>query len=276
VEAVSTRGVGSHDKVAADGPDPLFSQGSIKASASGKMLAAVNPGSNTVSLFSIDAQQPARIQMLGQPMSSGGEFPMSVAFNKAGDKMCVLNGGQVNGVKCFTVDAKKGLLGISDSVRSLELNQTTPATGPAGSASHILFNEDGSQLVASVKGVPPTPGFIAVWDVAKDGSLSKAFKAVPPPKGGALPFGMNFIPGKNALLATDPASGFDIIDLSGQVNSTVAAAASTAVNVTGQVAVCWTSHSKKTGNFYLTDIGTSMVTEVSVDDNLKPTIVKVS
>jgi hypothetical protein len=208
--------------------------------------------------------------MVGQPMSSGGEFPMSLAFNKAGDRLCVLNGGQVNGVKCFAVDSKNGLAGVSDTVRSLNINQTTPATGPAGSASHILFSEDGSQLIASVKGTPPTPGFLAVWDVAGDGSLSKEFKSVAPPAGGALPFGMNLIPGKNAVLATDPAGGFDVIDLAAN-----GAGQSAAVNVTGQMAVCWTSHSTKTGNFYLTDIGTSLVTEVNVDDNLKATVVKV-
>jgi hypothetical protein len=209
--------------------------------------------------------------MIGQPMSTGGEFPMSLTFNKAGSQLCVLNGGQVNGVKCFTVDAKNGLKGISNTVRSLNVNQTTPATGPAGSLSHLLFSEDGKQLIASVKGVPPTPGFVAVWDVAADGTLSKDFASVPPPKGGALPFGMSLIPGKNAVLATDPAIGFEVIDLASNGTD---GGASIAVNVTGQTAVCWSSHSTKTGNFYLTDIGTSLVTEVNVDANLKPKIVK--
>jgi hypothetical protein len=41
--AVSTAGRGSHGKSNPDdGPDALFSQGSIKASANGKMLVAVN------------------------------------------------------------------------------------------------------------------------------------------------------------------------------------------------------------------------------------------
>jgi hypothetical protein len=224
-------------------------------------------------LFAIDQNQPSQINMIGQPMSSGGEFPMSLAFNKAGNMLCVLNGGAVNGVKCFTVDSQKGLAGIADTVRALNINQTTPATGPAGSASHILFSEDGSQLVASVKGVPPTPGFLAVWDVAQDGSLSQEFTSVAPPKGGALPFGMSLIPGKSAVLATDPAIGFDVIDFSAGGNATDGA--SSAVNVTGQTAVCWSSHSQKTGNFYLTDIGTALVTEVNVDDNLKASVVKV-
>jgi hypothetical protein len=213
--------------------------------------------------------------MLGEPMSSGGEFPMSVAFNKAGNVLCVLNGGAVNGVKCFSVDATNGLKGIAGTVRSLGLNQTTPASGPPGSASHILFNADDSQVMASVKGVPPTPGFLAVWDVAKDGSLSQTFSSIAPPQGGVNPFGMSLIPGKNAVLAADPAIGFDIIDLSAGGNATAGAGTSSAVNVTGQGAICWTTHSQKTGHFYVIDAGTSIVTEVSVDGNLKANVVKV-
>jgi hypothetical protein len=41
-QAVSTNGIGAHGQVAANGPDALFSQGSVKASAAGKVLAAVN------------------------------------------------------------------------------------------------------------------------------------------------------------------------------------------------------------------------------------------
>ena len=60
----------------------------------------VQPGSNTVSLFSIDPRKPTNIQPLGDPISSEGEFPISVAFNSAGTTLCALNGGSVNGVKC--------------------------------------------------------------------------------------------------------------------------------------------------------------------------------
>ncbi|KAI0704607.1 hypothetical protein C8Q76DRAFT_697176 [Earliella scabrosa] len=264
--AVSTGGSGAHGITDPDGPDPLFSQGAIKASANGQVLATVNAGSNTVTLFSIDPSSPTNIQRIGNPISSEGEFPVSLAFNGAGDRLCVLNGGTVNGVVCFDVNKQAGLKPIPNTLRSLSLNQTNPATGPAGTASHILFSEDGKQLIASVKGVPPTPGFLAVWDVQDDGSLSQDFKSIAPPSGGALPFGMALIPGKNAVLATDPAVGFEIIDLAGNKSS--------AFQVDGQVAVCWAALSSKTGNFYLTDIGTSLVTEVSVDDDLNATIVK--
>ncbi|KAJ3714262.1 hypothetical protein C8R42DRAFT_726746 [Lentinula raphanica] len=271
-QAIATGGLGLHGNVGgvAVGPDGLFTQGAIKVSTAANMLATVNPGSNTLSLFSIDTSDPINLKRVGDPIGSGGEFPVSVAFNKAGDTLCALNGGQVNGVSCFKVDPTNGLTNIAGTNRALNLNQTTPATGPAGSASHIIFSEDNTQLIASVKGVPPTPGFLAVWDVASDGSLSPEFTAIAPAQGGLLPFSMTLIEGKDAILATDAGVGFDIFDFSTSNSGN----ASSVVPIDGQSATCWSSFSSQTGNFYLTDIGTSMVTEVNVDANLKGSIVK--
>lgn len=269
-QAVNTGGIGSHgDDGGANGPDALFSQGAVKASATGQVLVAVNSGSNTLSLFSINPNNPIDIKMIGQPIGSGGEFPVSVAISKSGTSVCALNGGEVNSVSCFSIDKQKGLKPIAGTNRSLNLNQTTPAKGPAGSVSHVVFSEDGTQLIASVKGDPTTNtvGFLATWDISEDGSLSQVFQTTTPGQGGLLPFSMTIIPGQKAVLATDPGSGFDIFDFSGGNRSSVVA-------IQNQSATCWSSFSSQTGNFYLTDIGTSIVTEVNVDNNLKGTVVK--
>jgi len=267
--AVLAGGRGAHGLTNPVGPDALFSQGSVKTSATGNILATVNAGSNTLAVFNIDQNQPSDLTMLGLPVSSEGEFPISLAINNNGDQVCVLNGGEVNGVICFDVDQQLGLVSNPNTLRSLSLNQTTPATGPAGSASDIIFSEDGTQLIASIKGIPPTPGFLAIWDIADDGSLSENFTSVAPPSGGLLPFSMTSIPGTSAVLVTDPGVGFDIFDLSQTDNSS----SSSAVPINGQSATCWSSFSNKTGNFYLTDVGTSIVTEVNVDQNLTGTVV---
>jgi hypothetical protein len=137
---------------------------------------------------------------------------------------------------------------MDNTQRSLNLNQTSPATGPAGTASHVIFSEDGSQLLASVKGTPPTPGFIASWTVdPQSGALSSNFTASTPAAGGLLPFSMTVIPGKDAILATDAGVGFDIFNFNNQTT-----ASSSVVPITGQSATCWSSFSNKTGNFYLT------------------------
>jgi len=275
ISAVPAGGRGQHgdDGAAGPGPDGLFTQGSVKASASGKILATVNPGSNTLAVYAINPDMPSQISMIGNPVSSEGEFPVSLAINKDGNQVCVLNGGAVNGVNCYSVDSQLGLMAKPNTLRALNINQTTPANGPAGTVSHVVFTEDGKQLVASVKGVPPTPGFLAVWDMASDGSLSQDFTKVSPGKGGLLPFSMTAIPGTTALLATDAGVGFDIFDLS-DVQKASNSSKTTVVPIDGQSATCWSSFSPKTGNFYLTDIGTSMVTEVNVDKNLKGSIVK--
>ena len=78
-----------------------------------------------------------------------------------------------------------------------------------------IFNEAGDKLVASVKGTPPAdPGFLAVWDVSQDGTLSADFTKIGAPTGGLLPFSMTNINGRNAILATDAGVGFDIFDFS--------------------------------------------------------------
>lgn len=279
VQAVSTRGLGSHGVTDPNGPDALFSQGAIKASSATNILATVNAGSNTLSVFSINPQNPVDIKQLGQPVSSGGEFPMSLAIDKTGTKVCALNGGSVSGVMCFKVDNDLGLVPLNNTLRPLSLNQTTPPSGPAGSASHIIFNEESTQLIASIKGSPPQQqGFLAIWDISEQFELSESFTSIEPATGGGLPFSMTLIPGQNALLSTDPAIGFDIFDLSSangtQAGQNVTSSKNSAVAINGQKAACWSSRSNQTGNFYLTDIGTSIVTEVSVDAELKATVVQ--
>lgn len=280
-QATSTNGLGAHGLTAKPGPDPLFGQGSVKASAASNMLAAVNPGSNTVSVFKINPNSPSSIKLLGNPVGSGGDFPMSVAFNKAGDTICTLNGGAMNGVNCFKIDPNLGPVPLPDTNRALNVNQTTPATGPAGSLSHIAFDESNQHLMAAVKGVPGSvDGFIAIWDVSQSSgsagiSLSKDFRQLKPAQGGGLPFSMTIIPGQNAMLSTDAAIGFDIFDLSNAGNAQNGTSSKTSANkIDGQGAVCWSSFSPKTKNFYVTDIITSQVTEINVDGNLKPTVVK--
>jgi hypothetical protein len=53
-------------------------------------------------MFKINPANPVELVMVGRPVSSKGEFPMSLAINDRGTMACVLNGGAVNGVKYVT------------------------------------------------------------------------------------------------------------------------------------------------------------------------------
>ena len=52
-----------------------------------------------MSVFKINPTAPSQITQIGTPVSSEGEFPVSLAINKDGNQVCALNGGTVNTVK---------------------------------------------------------------------------------------------------------------------------------------------------------------------------------
>jgi hypothetical protein len=85
-------------------------------------------------------------------------------------------------------------------------------------------------------------------------------------EGGILPFSLLFIPGKNAIIASDPGVGYDIFNL--------ATNATTEFPIQGQTLTCWSVHSTESGNFYMVDVGVSTITEVTVTGSLGSTIVK--
>ncbi|KAJ6465850.1 hypothetical protein C8R45DRAFT_839583 [Mycena sanguinolenta] len=262
-EAVYTGGVGSRGLPPPFGLDALFSQGSVGVSSKKRFVANVNAGSNTVSVFAMDPLNPAQLSPIYKPVSSGGEFPNSLVINNAGTRVCVLNAGKVNGVSCYEFDYLTGLTPIKNSIRSLGLNQTTPATGPPGTPSQIIFSQDETQLIVSVKA-----GYLVVWDINSDGSLSTTYNTV---SGGVLPFSLNHIPGRNALVASDPGVGYDIFNLDA---SSQRAVGGVSVPIPNQGANCWSVYSAESGTFYIIDVGKSVITEVAVTSSLNSSIVK--
>lgn len=145
--------------------------------------------------------------------------------------------------------------------------QTTPATGAPFTASQLVFSEDETKLAVAVKGnTSDTPGFFAIWDKGSNG-LASAFKRIDVPSGGARPFSLTNIPGKNAALVADPQIGFHILNFG---TGTVQANA-----INGQMADCWSVRSEKTGRYYLIDAGASIVREVIIDNDLHGSVVQV-
>ena len=65
----------------------LFSQGPVAVNQETGRLATVNAGSNTVQLFDIDPLNPTQLTAVGEPVPSGGDFPVSVAIDNAGGRL---------------------------------------------------------------------------------------------------------------------------------------------------------------------------------------------
>ncbi|KAF8208222.1 hypothetical protein K438DRAFT_1713053 [Mycena galopus ATCC 62051] len=263
-DAVYAGGNGAHMGPDTSTPNPLQSQGSVKVI--NDKLVVVNAGSDTASVFQIDFQNPAFIRMIGQPISTQGNFPLIATSSTNTGNVCVLNAGQTNGVSCYTVDLRKGLVPIQNSVRSLNLNLKTPPENPDNTPSQILFSDDGKRLFASVKRSQGNTGFVAVWTVNDDGSLSPNFEKNTP-NGGANPASLTVVRGADALMNTDIGKGLNILDFGNGGTQ----AQTQDIQIGGSIHTAWGEFSDATKNYYIvncfTNISQALYSELSIDPN---------
>ncbi|KAF8630522.1 hypothetical protein AX15_002868 [Amanita polypyramis BW_CC] len=275
-KAYHTGGKGGHATGTIN--NALFSQGSVAATYHREghlnVVVLVNAGSNTVTVFKINPNRPSELKILGRPVYSGGDFPVSVAINNAGNMVCALNGGTINGVSCFRLDSRKGLIPLPNATRLLNLPQSLIPNGPTTTVSEVTFTEDGKKLVVAVKGSSENPqnepGYIVVWDVYEDKSLSAEFKRM---IGGAWVWALTQIPGRNAFISGDVVTGAEIYDLDALARNS--SAQSRNVQIPGHIAVCWSGYSKVTGNFYLVDFEVPSLDEIHVDADLNGSVVAI-
>ena len=123
--------------------DPLASQGSLVTADHGRVLLAVNAGSNTVSLFRVHGDR----LRLKQVISSGGQFPVSIAVH--GNLVYVLNAGLDGSVQGYWL-GRDHLWTIWGSNRTLSLGNTNPPDY-LHSPGQVGFAPDGRKLVVTTK-----------------------------------------------------------------------------------------------------------------------------
>jgi 6-phosphogluconolactonase (cycloisomerase 2 family) len=160
--------------------DHLASQGSLTYDPENDVLYAVNAGSNTVSVFSVDGDSLS----LRQVISSGGEFPVSIAVH--GDVVYVLNalsGGSVQGY----VSLFGRLVPLPFSNRNLGLTIPTDTTQFTNTPGQVSFSPDGSGLVITTKA---NGNDVDVFHVGPYGYLSAAPVVNPEPN--TVPFAVTF------------------------------------------------------------------------------------
>ena len=148
-----------------------------------------------------------------------------------------------------------------------------------GSANQVIFSEDNNLLIVAIKGNMATnqTGYLAVWDVYQNNSLSEYFNQVAAPPGGSFLYSLTLIAGQNAILASDVAVSYNIFtNMAGSWNiSSSVDIRSVAIEVPNQQTTCSFTYSPKTGNYHLSDAAENRIVEVSVDANLTSAIVNV-
>lgn len=233
-------------------------------------LFAANAGSNTVTMFSIDRNDPTKLTMVGQPVDVPGEFPNTVAASAKNGIVCVGTSGAVAGVSCAPFTSGGGI-GTMDALRPFDLGQTTPPVGPTNTVSQVFFSEDENTLFTTVKGDPPQnkTGFLAAFPVEASSSCGAAGAAAvsadgtqSSPAGTAVLFGSSIIPGSTDLFVTDASFGAAVLSL----DAADAAEVKGQGNIGDQIATCWAAVSPATNTAFVTDVAVNRLVEMSLDD----------
>lgn len=217
-QVVSTGGLGA----ASAGASNLASEGSLTYDPAHHLLFAVNAGSDTISVLSVDGNNVR----LDQALPSGGEFPNSVAVH--GNLVYVVNAGGTGSVSGFYIFGRF-VLPIPGSSRSLGLENTdSPAihTSPG----QVGFSPNGSELLVTTK---ESTNSIDAFRVGPYGFLSPV-PTVNPDDSNA-PFAFAWTPSAQLVVAELDADALHTFSLGPDTTLTSLSASVT----DGQSALCW-------------------------------------
>ena len=162
----------------------LGSQGAVTLSDDGRLLFAVNAGSNDVSVFQVDPQGLSLVSRT----PSGGTLPISVTVSR--NVVYVLNAGGTGNITGFTVGSTGALTQIGGSTRSLSGANVGPA--------EVSFSPDGRQLVVTEK----STSLLDVYPVDENGVAGALTSNT---SAGGTPFGFAFGP-RNLLFVSEAAA----------------------------------------------------------------------
>src|SRR3954451_1460702 len=186
----------------------LGSQGAVALSDDGRVLLAVDAGSNDVAAFHVTRH--GHLTLVGR-VPSGGALPVSIDI--AGGSAYVLNaGGTAPSVATFDVDGRAGL----------HARSVTPLAPGASGPAQVSVAPDGRSLVVTEKASNRIETF-----PLRFGRLGAP---VVTPSAGAVPFGFAFSPRGDLVVSEAVAS-----TVSSYRNGTVV----TASLPVGQGAACW-------------------------------------
>ncbi|MFJ1708905.1 lactonase family protein [Kitasatospora sp. NPDC088346] len=201
--------------------DHLASQGSLTYDPDHALLYAVNAGSDTVSVFSVDGDRLA----LRQVVPSGGRFPVSITVHD--DTVFVLNALNGGSIQGYTV--RNGHLHQEAGWQrplGLDPNATPQFTNTPG---QVGFTGDGSQLVVTTKA---NGSSLLVFNLNRSGAPAATPVATSLP--GAVPFA--FVPnGRHGLFLAEAGTNA-VATFTIHRDGT---ATQEAFAATGQAATCW-------------------------------------
>lgn len=224
----------------------LGNQGALALSDSGRWLLAVNPGSNSVSVFRVRGNRLA----LTDVEPSLGAQPVSVTVE--GNLVYVLNAGSDN-IRGFRLNPTGRLTPIPHSRRAL--------SGSGTGAAQISLSRNASVLAVTEKAT----NRVVTFKVHANGRLGSAnVQASPAP----TPFGFDFGP-RNRIFVSEAAGGAAGLSslTSWQVRTDGRAVPISAAVPSLQSAACWVVVTRDGQFAYVANTGSDNVSTYAIADN---------
>jgi 6-phosphogluconolactonase (cycloisomerase 2 family) len=224
--------------------DHLASQGALNLADNGRLLLAVNAGSNSISVFRVDGDTLSLRQTIG----SGGTFPSSItSFDDTVYVLNALDGGSLQGFRIFGDQ----LFPIAGSSRELGLTTPSDITQFTHTPGQVAFTPDGNQLVVTTKATTSAVDVFGVWP---DGRLS--FTPTVNVEANAVPFAVTFDQGGRLIVAdagTNAVSSYHL-----RHDGTLV---SLDTVLTGQKATCWIAQAQ--GVLFASNAGSADVSTLT-------------
>ena len=245
IQEVPTGGLGSGGT-----GDPLGSQGSLILSGDGRLLFAVNAGSNELSLLAVTEDGLRLIDKV----PSGGTQPVSVAVHR--DLVFVLNAGGTPNVTGFLLTPFGKLRKIANGSKDL------PSGANAGPG-QVLFSPNGESLLVTEK----TTGQIDILHIASGGRINDVTSR---PSNGATPFGFA-LASRNTMVVTEAAGGatgassvssYRIGDDDDRDDAALSNVSGPLAN--GQTATCWIVVTRNKRLAFTTNAGSGTISSLVV------------
>jgi 6-phosphogluconolactonase len=237
-QEVSTQGQGT-----GGGGDPLGSQGALTLSGEGRLLLAVNAGSNEVSSLAVTGTGLRFVSKV----ASGGMQPISVASR--GDWVYVLNAGGTPNVTTFRIGFGGRLVMVPNSTR--------PVPGGANSGpAQVGVTPDGETLVVTEKNTNQ----IDLFPLDGYGHMSASASF---PSSGAVPFGFTFGRHGTLIVSEAPASAVSSYRIQGPDDNPTLQTITASLPDSG-AAACWVA-ADPSGRFaFVSNSGTSTISSLAV------------
>ena len=221
----------------------LGSQGAVIVSDDGRLLFAVNAGSNSVSSFRV---RPSGLE-LADTAASGGTMPTSVAFSRG--LLYVLNAGVPNNVTGFTVGRHGELTPLEGSTRPLSAESTSPA--------QVGFSDGGDALIVTERAT----NRIVTYPVGAAGLLGAPQVHA---SAGPTPFGFA-VDKRDTLFVSEAGAGGGASSY--HLGDDAELQAVSAMVMTGQRAACWAVVTKNGRYGYVTNAGTGNISGFAIEQD---------